>query len=175
MWVCESRTLKADLRSAAARQERSRRCGRSQRKADCEHCSAGSDEPKPEIGAANAGSAGAAAAAIEISPPAIWSARPSRAAARLNPLLCSPARRRLSLCQVRLGEYPPPREFYPQGQQPAGTRRDAALPGYRLSACSALSSSPYRHSSMWRDFSQPSSEKNLHQDLRCWIRGSGRR
>ena len=56
---------------------------------------------------ADAGRAGASADAFEIEPPAIWSARPSRDAARMRPLLHSPARLRLSRCQIKLGEHTP--------------------------------------------------------------------
>lgn len=150
IWVWESRTLKADLRSAAARQERASKGSRWQHGAECEHRSAGSDKPSAEIGLAGAGRPGAAAAAIEISPPANRSARPSRDSARPNPLLCSHARLRLNRCQIRLGEYPPPRELYPQGQQPAGSRRGTALSDGRLKAALARFPLSCDHSSMSR-------------------------
>ena len=89
-----------------------------QRETGCEHRSAGSDKPSAEIGLAGAGRPGAAAAAIEISPPANRSARPSRDAAWIIPLLHSPARLRLSLCQIRLGEYPPPVSFIHRDGRP---------------------------------------------------------
>ena len=134
--VWKSRTLKADLWSAVARQASVLRGDCWQRETDCERRSAGCDEPRPEIWVAGAGRTGATAAAIEIPHTANWSARPSRDAARPNPLLCLPARLRLSRCLIRLGEHPPP-QLYPQGQQPAGTGRDAALSARRLSAASA--------------------------------------
>ena len=111
MRIWESRTLKADCRSVAARQERSRRGGCCQRGAECEHRSSDSDEPKPEIEVVGAGRAGASADAFEISPPAIWSARLSRDTARSKPLYCLPARLRLSRCQIRLGEHPTPADL----------------------------------------------------------------
>ena len=120
IWDCESRTLKADLCSAAARQVRSSRAGCWQCETGCEDRSDGSEGPSAEIELADADRLGAAAAAkFEISLPANRSARPSRVAARMRPLLHSPARLRFSRCQIRLGEYPPP-QIYPQGQQPAG-------------------------------------------------------
>ena len=134
---CESRTLKADLCSAVARQASVLRGDGWQRETGREHRSVGSDEPSAEVEMADAGRAGASATAIEISHPTIWSARPSRDAARMRPLLHFPARLRLSRCQIRLGEHPPPPQIYPQGQQPAGARRDAALRCGRLLAASA--------------------------------------
>lgn len=103
--------MKADLWSAVARQASVLRGDCWQRETDCERRSAGCDEPRPEIWVAGAGRTGATAAAIEIPHPANWSARPSRDAARPNPLLCLPARLRLSRCLIRLGEHPPPRSF----------------------------------------------------------------
>ena len=155
MWISgwESRTLKADLCSVAARQARAGRGDCWQRRAGCEKISADSDEPSGEVGVADAGSAGAAAAVFEVSPSANRSARPSRAPARPNRLLCLSTRLRLSLCQIRLGEHPPP-QIYPQGQQPAVTRRDAALPSGRLSAASARFSLSCAHSSMSRGVCQ---------------------
>ena len=89
--------MKADLRSAVARQVWARRVG----------C----DEPSAEVEVADAGRAGASADAFEISHPAIWSTRPSRDAARIRPSLHSPARLRLSRCLIRLGEHPPPADL----------------------------------------------------------------
>ena len=68
-------------------------------------------EPSGEIGVAGAGMSESAVAAFEISPPANRSARPSRDAAGMRPLLCSPARLECSRCLIKLCECPPPRRL----------------------------------------------------------------
>ena len=134
----------------AARQERSRRGGCCQRGAECEHRSSDSDEPKPEIEVVGAGRAGASADAFEISPPAIWSARLSRDAARSKPLYCLPARLRLSRCQIRLGEHPTPADLSTGAAVCWGETRRGAVRLSPVGSLGALARLHVSHSSMLR-------------------------
>lgn len=149
-----------------AQQERPRSVGCGQRRAGCEHRSADSNEPSREIGVADAGRAGAETTAIEISPPANRSARPSRDATRMRPLLHSPTRPNVSRCQIRLGEHPPPVRFIHRGssllgQNETGRCQAVACRQHRHSRSLHIS-----HSSMSRGACQVILKKIF--DLCCW-------
>jgi len=162
IWDCESRTFRADRRSSAERREGARRVGCWQREAGCENGSADSEGPSTEIGLACADMPRAAAAAkFEVSRPANRSASASCAAAQMDPLLLLPARLRLSRCQVRLGEYPPPVSFiHRDGRllERDETRRCQTV-ACRQTGRGSLCHVP--HSSMSRRFSQPLFRKIL--------------
>ena len=155
--------MKAYCRSVAAGQERSRKSGCWQRETDCEHRSDGSDEPSREVGVAGAVRTGETATAIEISPPTNRSARPSRVAAWVRPLLHSPARLRLSRCQIRLGEHPPPRRFIHRGSslQEQGETRHCHAVACRQHRRGSLCH--VHHSSMLRGVCQVILTKFLHE------------